>query len=239
MHPIIDTLAKIKLSHGKHDSAKDGLCVMECVAYVAGEPHTDHPECACPVVTEVAIYANDYYQPQHGEALARRVVELAGSKVGPTPTHARIYFLSDYVFRIALPAAFHAENPALAAILRALPVFDSFQKTSSLNNVRESLFGLSTEQGNLLAGLTGRVMRDLKGLEDMKSPEDQGLLFGNVTHIFMLILAESKAPVDILKLLDELLAIGKKKEVPATPEMKLRIAMLATDTQIAGNLKHV
>lgn len=38
------------IGHGAHFSLDDGLCVMEAVAYVAGEPWSDHPKCACPVL---------------------------------------------------------------------------------------------------------------------------------------------------------------------------------------------
>lgn len=34
------------LSKGDHNSIEDGMCVMEAVAYVAGEPWSDAPACA-------------------------------------------------------------------------------------------------------------------------------------------------------------------------------------------------
>jgi hypothetical protein len=37
---ILDTLT---LGEGSHDDGR-GYCLMEAVAYVAGEPHTDQPE---------------------------------------------------------------------------------------------------------------------------------------------------------------------------------------------------
>ena len=40
------------LKCGKHDNPEDGMCLMEAVAYVAGESLTDHPECCCPVIAE-------------------------------------------------------------------------------------------------------------------------------------------------------------------------------------------
>jgi len=33
-----------KLAHGSHADWSRGACLMEAVAYVAGEPHSDHPE---------------------------------------------------------------------------------------------------------------------------------------------------------------------------------------------------
>lgn len=46
-------------THGSHDTREEGMCVMEAVAYLAGEPHCDHPKCADEVITELAICIND------------------------------------------------------------------------------------------------------------------------------------------------------------------------------------
>ena len=43
---------------GRGDPA-NGLCFMETAAYIMGEPITDHPECACPVLTSYGIFLND------------------------------------------------------------------------------------------------------------------------------------------------------------------------------------
>lgn len=42
----LDTL---QLAFGGHDPGDD-MCVMEAVAYLAGEPWSDRPECASPVI---------------------------------------------------------------------------------------------------------------------------------------------------------------------------------------------
>ena len=41
----LDALATLTLKNGSHPSPDDGLCVMEAAAWVAGEPHSDHPAC--------------------------------------------------------------------------------------------------------------------------------------------------------------------------------------------------
>lgn len=38
------------LAEGSHKSIDDGACLMEAVAYVAGEKFSDHPECASKVL---------------------------------------------------------------------------------------------------------------------------------------------------------------------------------------------
>jgi len=47
------------LSYGAHTEDSDELCLMEAVARVAGEKHTDTPKCACPVITYWGILTND------------------------------------------------------------------------------------------------------------------------------------------------------------------------------------
>ncbi len=67
------------ISHGSHgDGPKPergeaasygnyGCCILEAVAYVAGEKHSDHPECACPVITTCAIDINDWIYEEDDE----------------------------------------------------------------------------------------------------------------------------------------------------------------------------
>lgn len=43
-----------KLNVGSGDTI-DTACVMQMVSYVANEPWSDQPECACPILTQFAI----------------------------------------------------------------------------------------------------------------------------------------------------------------------------------------
>src|SRR5689334_12351161 len=52
-------LESISIKNGSHNSRERGMCVMEAVAYIAGEPHSDHPKCACPIITCFMIRLND------------------------------------------------------------------------------------------------------------------------------------------------------------------------------------
>ena len=54
-----DKFSKITtLYWGRHDP--DGaMCVMEAVAYVAGEEWSDHPKCTCPVISAFMRAWND------------------------------------------------------------------------------------------------------------------------------------------------------------------------------------
>ena len=45
---LLEKLGSLK--HGGHKGPSDGACVMEAVAFVAGEKWSDHPECVSPVI---------------------------------------------------------------------------------------------------------------------------------------------------------------------------------------------
>ena len=48
-------LPDITLKSGNSAENEARMCVMEAVAYVAGEPWSDHPKCACPVITAFMV----------------------------------------------------------------------------------------------------------------------------------------------------------------------------------------
>src|ERR1700680_1196735 len=45
-----EQLERMVLASGSHGDRSHGLCAMEVVAWLAGEKHSDHPECASPVI---------------------------------------------------------------------------------------------------------------------------------------------------------------------------------------------
>lgn len=49
---------RLQLGHGAHPS-QEAMCVMEAVAYVAGEPWSDEPECASPTIATFLRTWND------------------------------------------------------------------------------------------------------------------------------------------------------------------------------------
>ena len=51
-------LQGLSLKSGAH-SPNSTFCVMEAVAYVAGEPWSDKPECACPIISSLLRSWND------------------------------------------------------------------------------------------------------------------------------------------------------------------------------------
>ena len=115
------------LTYGSHRTREDGMCLMEAVAYLAGEPHTDAPMCACPILTTYAIALNDAMgQGPDGDALrAQYLYDLApmlvGSRSTPDVEQARTYVLIDHAIRVFAPLALESAGlDGEAARLRAL-----------------------------------------------------------------------------------------------------------------------
>lgn len=52
-------LESVKFSRGKHTTRNEGMCLMECVAFISGEEHSDSPNCADPMISYLARIIND------------------------------------------------------------------------------------------------------------------------------------------------------------------------------------
>lgn len=70
----------IKLSRGKHDSADEGACVMELASMLAGEPFSDHPRTACPVIADLLRSYNDTIDDRRRQDLYDYASRVVGSR---------------------------------------------------------------------------------------------------------------------------------------------------------------
>jgi hypothetical protein len=52
-------MKNIRLSRGDHEDRQSGMCLLEAASYIAGEPHSDHPDCVCPVIAAFGRSIND------------------------------------------------------------------------------------------------------------------------------------------------------------------------------------
>jgi hypothetical protein len=73
---------KNKKLHTGSGKNLDTACIMQMVSYVAGEKWTDHPECACPILTEYAIRLNDRFNDEHRQRLKDFIPLLVGTRAG-------------------------------------------------------------------------------------------------------------------------------------------------------------
>jgi len=79
----------VRLSPGRHDSPRDGACVIELASLLAGEEFSDRPRCVCPVIGAFLRAWNDraaYADRQRLRPYAQRVI---GSRAPAVVTRQR------------------------------------------------------------------------------------------------------------------------------------------------------
>jgi len=91
---------------GQHKTRKQGMCVMEAVAYIAGEKHSDHPKCACPILSTFLRFWNDAIKDddRRRELLGQFVFRLPGTKASPEIEVRRSFMCLDWLVRVHTPA---------------------------------------------------------------------------------------------------------------------------------------
>lgn len=80
---------EVRLSPGRHDSPREGACVVELASLLAGEEFSDRPECVCPVIGAFLRSWNDraaYADRQRLRPYAERVI---GSRAQAAVTRQR------------------------------------------------------------------------------------------------------------------------------------------------------
>lgn len=99
----VKELEKATLAMGSHPSFEEGACAMEWVAYLAGEGHTDAPECASKVLREFTISLNDQWDDENRQRLAPFLPRMVGT-AGDGHDEARSYLALDWLIRTHTPA---------------------------------------------------------------------------------------------------------------------------------------
>jgi hypothetical protein len=121
------------LAAGNHEP--DGLaCVMEAVAFVAGEPWSAHPECACPVISTFLRSWNDALPDSERNALLRPLIpRLIGTRSTPALEIKRSFMAADWLVREYTPAWLRlAGLSEHANALASLPEITSMRQVPSL-----------------------------------------------------------------------------------------------------------
>jgi len=141
---IPDRLSRITtLKSGSHDP-NDGvaLCVMEAVAYVAGEPWSDHPACACPVITAFMVSWNDGLPSDADRArlLLPLIPVLVGTRGSRALETRRANMAVDWYIRVQTPAWLRlAGLTTQAEALEAFPELTDFASVPSLKPTLDAI----------------------------------------------------------------------------------------------------
>ncbi len=102
--PYLETL---ELESGGHEAPNNGLvhaCVMEAVAYVAGDPWSDHPECVSPVLGAFLRSWNDSLADVDRQMLKPLIPRLVGTKASKKVEEKRAWMATDWLARECAPA---------------------------------------------------------------------------------------------------------------------------------------
>ncbi len=104
---LADRMAAIEalaLSSGSHEDFHHGVCVMEAVSYVAGEPWSDAPQCACPVITAFCVSWNDTLPDADRTRLLKPLIPLiVGTRSTNEVEERRSYMALDWLIRVFTP----------------------------------------------------------------------------------------------------------------------------------------
>jgi len=130
--------SNLVLKHGSHSSPDKGMCAMEAVAWVAGEPHSDHPKCASPVLGAIMRGLNDRFTDDERQLLAPLIPRLVGTRA-PELESKRAYAMVDAAIRELAPMGLDAVKwTDLADRMRAIaPIVDLASANAALAICRE------------------------------------------------------------------------------------------------------
>src|ERR1700685_3688163 len=129
-----EKLEGLHLKSGAH-SPNSTFCVMEAVAYVAGEPWSDHPECACPVISTFLRSWNDALptDADRDRLLKPLIRDLVGTRSTAEVENRRATMCADWLVRVNAPAWLRLAGLTVHAdALEALPEITDFEQCPSL-----------------------------------------------------------------------------------------------------------
>ena len=98
----LDNLHLLTGSHYPNDEQR--MCVMEAVAFLAGEEWSDHPACASRVVGTFLRSWNDVLPDDQRQELRRYIPRLVGSAGTPEQEGRRSWMALDWLVRVQAPA---------------------------------------------------------------------------------------------------------------------------------------
>jgi hypothetical protein len=119
---------ELVLKSGLHAADSGDMCLLEAVAYVAGEPWSDHPQCVCPVIAAFGRNWNDGLPDDKTRTriLAPLIPRLIGTRSTADIQDRRAFMAADWAIRTYTPIWLRAAGlDDQAASLESLPTLDS------------------------------------------------------------------------------------------------------------------
>ena len=92
------------LDRGDHDGDSGAMCAMEAVAWIAGEPWSDAPQCASRVISQFMRSWNDVLpDADRTRVLMPLLPEIIGTRTTSTDDQTRAWMAIDWVVRVFTP----------------------------------------------------------------------------------------------------------------------------------------
>ncbi len=98
-----DEFGRLRLENGSHQGPDEGVCLMEAVAWLAREPHSDDPKCVCPVLGAFGRDLNDRLDVERRQRLKPLIPALVGT-ASDGHAEARGFMAMDWIVRTYTPA---------------------------------------------------------------------------------------------------------------------------------------
>ncbi len=98
-----EDFGRLRLENGSHQSPDEGVCLMEAVAWLAREPHSDGPNCVCPVLGAFGRGLNDRLDVERRQRLKPLIPALVGT-ASDGHAEARGFMAMDWIVRTYTPA---------------------------------------------------------------------------------------------------------------------------------------
>jgi hypothetical protein len=155
--------ATLTLAYGSHDTREDGVCLLEAVAWFAGEPHSDHPACVSPVLASYGRSLNDLL-PDGKRQQLRPYIPLMPGTSGDGRDEARGYLALDWLIRTYAPA--WLDLAGLDGEARALRGLRRIADLAAVQSVRPIVLAVrdkSAVAGDAAWAAAGDAARDAAG----------------------------------------------------------------------------
>lgn len=96
-------IESLTLTKGSHEGPDEGYCLMEAVAFIAGEPWSGSPKCASPVISFFLRSYNDSVNDEARQSLKQYIPRLIGTSGSYVLEQRRSLIAADWLVRVHTP----------------------------------------------------------------------------------------------------------------------------------------
>jgi hypothetical protein len=146
------------LSYGTHADPEEGRCAMEWVAHLAGEPHSDEPDCVSPVLRAMCVSLNDGLADRPRQRLRPLLTRTIGT-ADDGVDEARAWLAMDWLVRTYTPAwlALAGVDRAARRLADGAPIVDDRALHAALAPLGQGRREARRARVREFAGIAGRA----------------------------------------------------------------------------------